>query len=79
MEEKDAGVVEAKKRQNLVACLPSTFDMILLLFQSSSRSVMTKQELVHKLIANHCKIVDRGNGKPSVSNQFDYLAEVVRS
>lgn len=71
MEEKDASVAEAKRRQKLIACLPTTFVMILLLFQSSSRSVMTEQELAHKLIANHLKIVDRGNGKPSVcDHQF---------
>ena len=66
LEEKDAGVTEAKRRQKLIARLPSTFDMILLMFQSGSRSIMTKQELTHKIIANHCKIVDKGNAQSGI-------------
>lgn len=60
MEDRDAGVIEAKRRQQMIACLPKLFDMIHLIFQSMKRSVMTKQELMYKIIANHCDIVDKG-------------------
>ncbi|XP_020261387.1 CDT1-like protein a, chloroplastic [Asparagus officinalis] len=71
--EKDAGVAEARKRQKLIAGLPTTFDMILLIFQSINRSVMTKEELTHKLIANNCKIVDKGE----VDEQLKLLQELI--
>ncbi|ONK80022.1 uncharacterized protein A4U43_C01F12940 [Asparagus officinalis] len=67
-----AGVAEARKRQKLIAGLPTTIDMILLIFQSINRSVMTKEELTHKLIANNCKIVDKGKEKLLVVYQFAY-------
>ncbi|XP_010904590.2 CDT1-like protein a, chloroplastic isoform X1 [Elaeis guineensis] len=73
LEEKQAGVANAMRRQKLIACLPSTFDMILLIFQSAKRSVMTKHELIYKIIASHCKIVDRGE----VEEQLKLLLELV--
>ncbi|KAJ6850558.1 CDT1-like protein a, chloroplastic [Iris pallida] len=73
LEEKDAGAVEEKRRQKLIAGLPNIFDMIILMFQSWSRSVMTKQELIYKLIANNFKIVDRGE----VEEQLKLLQELV--
>lgn len=73
LEEKDAGAAEAKRRQKLISGLPNIYDMILLMFQSRSRSVMTKQELIYKLIANNSKIVDRGE----VEEQLKLLQELV--
>nr|XP_010918795.1 CDT1-like protein a, chloroplastic [Elaeis guineensis] len=73
LEEKEAGVANAMRRQKLLACLPNIFDMILLIFQSANRTVMTKQELIYKLIASHCKIVDRGE----VEEQLELLLELV--
>ncbi|KAG1354905.1 CDT1-like protein a, chloroplastic [Cocos nucifera] len=73
LEEKEAGVANAMRRQKLIACLPNIFDMILLIFQSANRSVMTKQELIYKIIASHCKIVDRGE----VEEQLELLLELV--
>ncbi|XP_008787296.2 CDT1-like protein a, chloroplastic [Phoenix dactylifera] len=73
LEEKQAGAANAMRRQKLIACLPSTFDMILLIFQSAKRSVMTKHELIYKIIASHCKIVDRGE----VEEQLKLLLEIV--
>lgn len=61
MEDRDSGIDEAKRRQKIMACLPKLFDMIHLIFQSMNRSVMTKQELMYKIIVNHRDIVDKGN------------------
>ena len=77
-EEKDARVAEATKRKKLIASLPSAFDMILLIFQSRNRSVITKRELIQRIIANNRKIVDRGNAKFFVSNYFDYCPCLVK-
>ncbi|XP_058077954.1 CDT1-like protein a, chloroplastic isoform X2 [Magnolia sinica] len=73
MEEKNAGVPEAKRRQQMIACLPKLFDMIHLIFQSMRRSVLTKQELMHKIITNNCDIVDRRE----VEEQLKLLQELV--
>ncbi|XP_017701292.2 CDT1-like protein a, chloroplastic [Phoenix dactylifera] len=73
LEEKEAGVANAMRRQKLIACLPNIFDGILLIFQSANRSVMTKQELIYKIIASHCKIADRGE----VEEQLELLLELV--
>lgn len=60
LEEKETGFADQVKRQKLIASLPSTFDIILLIYQSRQRCVMTKQELIHKIIASNPKIVGRG-------------------
>ncbi|CAD6340255.1 unnamed protein product [Miscanthus lutarioriparius] len=59
LEEKETGFADQVKRQKLIASLPSTFDIIFLIYQSRQRSVMTKQELIHKIIASSPKIADR--------------------
>ena len=59
MEEQDPAISLAKRRQRMIACLPKLFNMIHFLFQSIKRSVITKEELVHKIIAGHCDIADR--------------------
>lgn len=59
MEEKETGFADQVKRQKLIASLPSIFDVIFLIYQSRERSVMTKQELIHKIVASSPKIVDR--------------------
>lgn len=60
MEELDPAISQAKRRQRMIACLPKLFNMIHYLFQSLNRSVITKEELTHKIIAGHCDIADRG-------------------
>lgn len=60
MQEREPGFAIAIRRKKLIASLPTIFDMILLIFQSWKRSVMTKQDLIHKLVSSHCKIVDQG-------------------
>lgn len=58
-EEKDPTIALAKRRQKMIASLPKLFNMIHFLFLSIKQSVITKQELIHKIIASHCDIVDR--------------------
>jgi DNA replication factor Cdt1 C-terminal domain len=58
--EKETGAADAFRRQRMIGCLPSIFNTILLAYRSMNRSVMTKQEIIHKIIANSTKFVDRG-------------------
>ncbi|CAN6232087.1 unnamed protein product [Urochloa humidicola] len=73
MEEKETGFADQVKRQKLIASLPSIFDIIFLIYQSRERSVMTKQELIHKIVASSPKIVDRSE----VEQQLTLLKELV--
>ncbi|KAL6624519.1 hypothetical protein ACP70R_031840 [Stipagrostis hirtigluma subsp. patula] len=73
LEEKETGFADQVKRQKLISSLPSTFDIIFLIYQSRQRSVMTKQELIHKIIASSPKIVDRGE----VEEHLTLLKELV--
>ncbi|KAL6619562.1 hypothetical protein ACP70R_034701 [Stipagrostis hirtigluma subsp. patula] len=73
LEEKETGFADQVKRQKLIASLPSIFDIIFLIYQSRQRSVMTKQELIHKIIASSPKIVDRSE----VGEQLTLLEEFV--
>ncbi|URE30750.1 DNA replication initiation protein [Musa troglodytarum] len=73
VQEKQAGFADAIRRQKLIASLPNIFDMILLTFQSWKRSVMTKHELLDKLISSHSKIADQGE----VEEQLKLLLELV--
>ncbi|XP_020083775.1 CDT1-like protein a, chloroplastic isoform X1 [Ananas comosus] len=73
LEDKQAGAADIVRRQKLLASLPGTFDMILLIYQSLNRTVMTKQELIYKIIASHSKIADRGE----VEEQLKLLQELV--
>ncbi|KAK9704894.1 hypothetical protein RND81_07G018100 [Saponaria officinalis] len=72
LEQQDPVVMQAKKRQQLMAGVPKLFDMIQVLFQSIRRSVMTKEELIHKIITGHLDIVDKGE----VDEQLKLLHEV---
>ncbi|XP_066372418.1 CDT1-like protein a, chloroplastic [Miscanthus floridulus] len=73
LEEKETGFADQVKRQKLIASLPSTFDTIFLIYQSRQRSVMTKQELIHKIIASSSKIADRSE----VEDHLTLLKELV--
>ena len=59
MEEQDPIISQARRREQLMAGVPKLVDMICLLFQSVGRSIITKEELIHKLVAGHLDIVDR--------------------
>lgn len=73
LEEKETGFADQVKRQKLIASLPATFDIIFLIYQSRQRTVMTKQELVHKIIASSPKILDRSE----VEEHLTLLKELV--
>ncbi|KAL2934741.1 CDT1-like protein a chloroplastic [Bienertia sinuspersici] len=72
LEEKDPIVLQAKTRQKLMAGVPKLFDMIYLLFQSFGRSVITKEELIYKLVSGHLDVIDRNE----VEEQLKLLQEV---
>ncbi|XP_011080030.1 CDT1-like protein a, chloroplastic [Sesamum indicum] len=57
--EKDPAISQAKRRQQMIASLPKLFDMIYFLYQSIRRSIITKEELIQKIITGHLDIVDR--------------------
>ncbi|ERM94912.1 CDT1-like protein a, chloroplastic isoform X1 [Amborella trichopoda] len=75
--EKEKKAMEAKaavdKSQGMVASLPKLYDMIRLIFQGMNRSVLTKQELVHRLTVNHPEIIDRRE----IEEQLKLLQELV--
>ncbi|KAK9990795.1 hypothetical protein SO802_025780 [Lithocarpus litseifolius] len=73
VEERNPAISQAKRRRQMIASLPKLFDMIHFLFQSIKQSVITKEELVHKIIASHCDIVDRRE----VEEQLNLLIELV--
>ncbi|XP_044491250.1 CDT1-like protein a, chloroplastic isoform X2 [Mangifera indica] len=73
MEERDPAISQAKRRRQMIACLPKLFNMIHYLFQSIKRSVITKEELIYKIISSHCDIVD----KREVEEQMSLLLELV--
>ncbi|MED6116797.1 hypothetical protein PIB30_103515 [Stylosanthes scabra] len=59
MEERDPAISQVKRRKRMIVSLPKMFNMIHLLLQSMNRSVITKAELVSKIISGNCGIVDR--------------------
>ncbi|KAA8550765.1 hypothetical protein F0562_002449 [Nyssa sinensis] len=73
IEEQDPAISQAKWRRQMIASLPKIFDMIHFLFQSIKRSVITKEELMHRIIASHLDIVDRRE----VEEQLRLLQELV--
>nr|POF09136.1 cdt1-like protein a, chloroplastic [Quercus suber] len=72
-EERNPAISRAIWRRQMIASLPKLFNMIHFLFQSINRSVITKEELIHKIIASHCDIVDRRE----VEEQLNLLIELV--
>lgn len=59
----------------MIASLPKLFNMIHFLFQSIKQSVITKEELMHKIISSQCDIVDRSKPLYSV-DMFSVSLEV---
>ncbi|KAK4380718.1 hypothetical protein RND71_002580 [Anisodus tanguticus] len=70
--EQNPAISQAKRRKQMIACLPRLFDMIYFLFQSIKRSVMTKEELMHRVISSHLQITD----KSEVEQQLILLQEL---
>ena len=60
MEELETGIADQVQRQKITSCLPSTFDIIFLIYQSRQRYVLTKHELIRTIIESNPKIVDKG-------------------
>ncbi|XP_065876057.1 CDT1-like protein a, chloroplastic [Euphorbia lathyris] len=71
-EERDPAISQAKRRRQMIACLPKLFNMIHFLIQSIRRSVITKQELMHKIISSHYDVVD----SREVEEQLNLLLEL---
>ncbi|XP_010522160.1 PREDICTED: CDT1-like protein a, chloroplastic [Tarenaya hassleriana] len=73
IEDQDPAISQAKRRRKMIACLPRLFNVTHFLFQSIRRSVITKEELVHKIIAGHSDICDRRE----VEEQLNLMLELV--
>ncbi|CAN6842798.1 unnamed protein product [Brassica oleracea] len=73
IEESNPAISEAKRRRKMVACLPKLFNVIHYLIQSIRRWILTKEELVHKIIAGHSDITDR----KEVEEQLVLMQELV--
>ncbi|KAF9605624.1 hypothetical protein IFM89_017967 [Coptis chinensis] len=71
--EHDIAISQAKRRRQMIACLPKLFNMIHLMFQSNKGSIITKEELMHKLIRSHLDIVDRAE----LEEQLKLMKELV--
>ncbi|KAG9155661.1 hypothetical protein Leryth_003946 [Lithospermum erythrorhizon] len=71
--ENTPAISQAKWRQKMIAKLPKFFDMVYFLFQSIKRSVITKEELVHKILSNNLDIID----KREVEEHLALLKELV--
>uniref|UniRef100_A0A1J3HRV5 CDT1-like protein a, chloroplastic n=1 Tax=Noccaea caerulescens TaxID=107243 RepID=A0A1J3HRV5_NOCCA len=73
IEDQNPAISEAKRRRKMIKCLPKLFNVIHYLIQSIRRWVITKEELVHKIIAGHSDITDRRE----VEEQLILLQELV--
>lgn len=60
-EEKDPAISQAKRRRKIISTLPKIFDMIHFFFQSINRSVITKEELIYRLVQSNVDIIDKSN------------------
>ncbi|KAK6164517.1 hypothetical protein DH2020_001381 [Rehmannia glutinosa] len=70
--ERDPSISQAKRRRQVIASLPKRFDMIYYLFQSIRRSVVTKEELIQKIINGDLEVTD----KREVEEQLRLLQEL---
>lgn len=73
LEQQDPSFSQVMRRQQMIASLPKLFDSIRYLFQSIKSSVITKEELMQKIVASHLDIVDRRE----VEEQLELLQELV--
>ena len=60
----------------MLSCLPKVFNTVLLLFQSAKCSVITKQELLHKIVSSQCDIVDQSKSS-SIERERDQLSHFI--
>ncbi|XP_052196660.1 CDT1-like protein a, chloroplastic, partial [Diospyros lotus] len=73
LEDEEPAISQARKRKKMIAGLPKLFDMIRFLFQSINRSIITKEELLHRILSSRLDIVDRRE----VEEQLEFLQELV--
>ncbi|GMP90689.1 hypothetical protein CsSME_00041694 [Camellia sinensis var. sinensis] len=73
LQQQDPAFSQVMRRQQMIASLPKLFDSIHYLFQSIKSSVITKEELMHKIMASHLDIVDRRE----VEEQLELFQELV--
>lgn len=62
-EENDPAISQAKRRRKIISMLPKIFDMIHFFFQSINRSVITKEELIYRLVQSNVDIIDKSNSE----------------
>ncbi|KAL0923492.1 hypothetical protein M5K25_007551 [Dendrobium thyrsiflorum] len=67
----------SEKRQAILDCLPAMFDTIHYISQSADCSLITKRELVHKIISNNLDIEETSNTYCEVEEQLGLLEELV--
>ncbi|CAH9074453.1 unnamed protein product [Cuscuta epithymum] len=67
LEERNPVISQAKWRKQMIAGLPKLFDTIYFLFQSIQRSVIRKQELMDKILANYIDIIDSREAEEQLS------------
>lgn len=51
---------EGNAHKKMINCLPRLFDMIYLIAQAAGCSVISKQELIYKIMTKDLGVVDRG-------------------
>lgn len=72
LEDQDPAISQAKWHKQMISRLPKFFEMIYFLFQSTKRSVITKDELMHKVISSQMDIAD----KREVEDQLRLLLDI---
>ncbi|KAK8945846.1 hypothetical protein KSP40_PGU014022 [Platanthera guangdongensis] len=72
IEERETNAAGSRSRKKMIANLPRLLNSILLIFQTGNRSVITKQELVHKILSSHCSVIDR----IEVEEQLELMQEL---
>ncbi|KAL9680567.1 hypothetical protein QQ045_018448 [Rhodiola kirilowii] len=71
-EENDPAISQAKRRRDMIAGLPKLFDMVHFYFQSKKRSIVTKEEFMHSMLASHSGFLKR----KMVEEQLKLLQEL---
>ncbi|PIA24984.1 hypothetical protein AQUCO_13500005v1 [Aquilegia coerulea] len=71
--EQEIAISQAKLRRQMIACLPKLFNTIRLMFQSVNDCVITKEELMHKIITSHLDITNRAEHE----EQLKFLTELI--
>ncbi|XBH94127.1 hypothetical protein VPH35_084960 [Triticum aestivum] len=75
LEELETGIADQVQRQKITSCLPSTFDIIFLIYQSRQRYVLTKHELIRTIIESNPKIVDKGEVEEQLKQLLEFVPE----